>query len=192
MGKVNVKFDRIPRKSKSFQKKSHDLVVKKYEDNKDLFFKEVDVHPITQEIAGGPDASNTSNTLDGKGNLFSFIGFNKSEFPIEDLMNALEKSFSIKKQERKDRNRYIINFATLDKIKNLTKMPWESGNSWVARIEKGISGFSNYMYKKFETSRSGSAIQSKNNVRGGSYKKTSYLTEIINHFISNMKKWKLN
>ena len=48
MGKVNVKFDRIPRKSKSFQKKSDDLVMKKYEDNKDLFFKEVDNHPVTQ------------------------------------------------------------------------------------------------------------------------------------------------
>jgi hypothetical protein len=188
MGKVNVKFDRIPRKSKSFQKKSDDLVMKKYEDSKDLFFKEVDNHPVTQEIAGGPEASNISNTLGGKGNLFSFIGFEKSASPVEDLMNALEKSFSIKKQEKKDRNRYIINFATLDKIKNVTKMPWESGNSWVARIEKGISGFSNYMYKKFESSRSGSGIQATNNIRGGSYKKTSYLTAIINHFISNMQK----
>jgi len=188
MKNVNVKFDRIPKRSKAFQKKSDDLVIKKYENSKDLFFKEVQNHPVTQEIANGPSANNISNTLGGKGNLFSFIGFDKTTSPIDDLINGLEKSFSIKKEEKKDRNRYIINFATLSKIKNVTKMPWESGNSWVERIEKGISGFSNYMYKKFENSRSGSGVQTENSLRSGSFRKTNYLTDIINRFISNMQK----
>jgi hypothetical protein len=188
MGKVNVKFDRIPKRSKAFQKKSDDIVISRYEQSKINFINEVESHPVSQEISDGPNATNISNTLGGKGNLFSFIGFDKSQKPIDDLMSVIKKSFSIRKQEKKDRNRYIIDYATLDKIKSVTSMPWEAGNSWAVRIEKGISGFSNYMYKKFENSRSGSGIQTENSLRGGSFRKTNYLTDIINRFISNMQK----
>ena len=36
---------------------------------------EFETHPVTREIEGGPDATNTSGTLGGSGNLFSFLGF---------------------------------------------------------------------------------------------------------------------
>ena len=32
-------------------------------------------HPVTKEIEAGPTAQNISGTLDGYGNLFSYIGF---------------------------------------------------------------------------------------------------------------------
>ena len=35
-----------------------------------------------------------------------------------------------------------------------TPLPFESGRSWLYGIETGISGFGNYMYKKWKTSRS--------------------------------------
>lgn len=187
MAKVNVNFKRIPSKSRAFQKKSDDLIYRTYERNKSDFFRSVENHPVTQEIKNGPDAQNISNTLGGKGNLFSFIGFGKSQNPIQDLLNVLEKSFSISKREKKDRNQYIIEHPTLEKIKNVTKMPWETGNSWAERIEKGISGFSNYLYKKSLSSRSGSAIQTNNRVRSGTYKRTNYLSTIINSFIRGFK-----
>lgn len=185
MSKVKVNFKSIPNRSKSFQKKSDDLIYNAYEKNKSYFIQAVDSHPVTQEIEGGPTAQNISNTLGGKGNLFSFIGFDKSQDPIQDLFNALERAFSISKKRSRNKNQYVIEYPTLDKIKGATRMPWEAGNSWVARIERGISGLSNYLYKKSQNSRSGSAVQSENRIRGGAYKRRDYLTTIINNFIRN-------
>ena len=50
------------------------------------------------------------------------------------------------------------------------------------------SGFSNYLYKRFIEGRSKEALQTENRVRGGSYKKTRYLSEMINNYIKNMTK----
>jgi hypothetical protein len=66
-------------------------------------------------------------------------------------------------------------------------MPWEGGRSWVTGIERGISGFSNYLYKKFGDGRSKEALQSDNKIRLAFYRKTTYLTSIINNFVNNMK-----
>jgi len=188
MGKVNVDYKRIARNSKSLKKTSDDIVLKKYEINKSNFLREFEAHEVTKEIDGGATASNSSNTLNGIGNLFSFIGFSENDKPIEDLTKLLEKSFSIN-TKRQDKNiKYIIDFPTINKIKSETPMPWEPGNSWAQGIEKGISGFSNYIYKRFVQGRSKEALQAERRVRPGSYKKTQYLTEIINNFINNMTK----
>lgn len=188
MKRVSVNFKRVVKNSKNFKKTSDTSVMKKYEDTKDMFFDEFESHPITQEISAGPKASNISNTLNGIGNLFSFIGFSNSADPIKDLANILKQNFSIR-EKRKDNNiRYIINFPTIEKIKGATPMPFEGGNSWAVGIERGISGFSNYLYKRFVEGRSKEALQSDSRVRSGSYKKTKYLSEMINNFIKNMTK----
>lgn len=187
MAKVNVNFKRIARNSKSLKKTGDDIVLKKYEQSKENFFEEFQSHPVTQEIQDGPTASNVSNTLNGVGNLFSFIGFDSSTSPIEDLEKLLKKKFSVKVTRKDETVRYTIDFPTLDKIKSSTPMPFERGNSWVVGIEKGISGFSNYLYKVFVQGRSKEALQAENKIRGSGYKKTRYLSEIINNFIKNMK-----
>jgi hypothetical protein len=188
MKRVNVNYENIKKNSKNLKKTAEDLVVKKYENAKDNFFDEFESHPVTKEIEDGPTATNDSNTLNGVGNLFSFIGFLNSDRPIEDLMDLLDKSFSIKKQTKKGDIRYAIDYPSLDKIKGSTPMPWESGNSWVIGIERGISGFSNYLYKKYVQGRSKEAVQSDSKVRTGSFKKTRYLTKIIDNFIKNATK----
>jgi hypothetical protein len=152
-----------------------------------MFFNNFDQHPVTQEINGGPSSSNISNTLNGIGNLFSFIGFYKNSNPIKDLKLILEKNFSIRRRKLKDNIRYIISYPSIDEIKGATPMPWEGGRSWVAGIERGISGFSNYMYKKFVDGRSGQGLQSENRIRGNSYRPTRYMTDLINRFIKDMK-----
>ena len=43
------------------------------EENKRVMLAEFDAHPVTKEIKTGPDAQNSSKTLGGYGNLFSFI-----------------------------------------------------------------------------------------------------------------------
>jgi hypothetical protein len=120
--------------------------------------------------------------------LFSFIVFLNSDRPIEYLMDLLDKSFSIKKQTKKADIKYTIDYPSLDKIKASTPMPWENGNSWVIGIERGISGFSNYLYKKYVQGRSKEGVQSDSRVRTGSFKKTRYLSKIIDNFIKNVTK----
>ena len=51
-------------------------------------------HPVTVEIEAGPRASNTSGTLGGYGNLFSYIGFNESDRPTDAIRNQLSKTVS--------------------------------------------------------------------------------------------------
>ena len=102
MKRVSVNYKRVAKNSKSLKKTSDDVVVKKYETTKQEFFDEFDSHPVTQEISSGPKASNISNTLNGIGNLFSFIGFSSSTDPIKDLASILKQNFSIK-EKRKDK-----------------------------------------------------------------------------------------
>jgi hypothetical protein len=188
MKRVNVDFKKVTKNSKSFRKTGDDIVMQKYEDTKDMFFDEFESHLVTQEINAGPKSSNISNTLDGVGNLFSFIGFSSSSAPIKDLADFLKRSFSIRSKRKNDTIRYTIDFPTLEGVKAETPMPFEGGNSWVIGIERGISGFSNYLYKRFVEGRSKEALQTENRVRGGSYKKTRYLSQMINNFIRNMTK----
>ena len=67
-------------------------------------------------------------------------------------------------------------------------MPWEGGRSWVLGIERGISGFGYYLYKKFNEGRSKEGIQTKNKVRSSSFKKVRYMSEIINNFVKSINK----
>jgi len=46
-------------------------------------------HPITVEIKTGPYAENISGTLNGYGNLFSFIGFSDGDDPINPIEGLL-------------------------------------------------------------------------------------------------------
>lgn len=187
MGKVNVNYKRFAQKSKGIKKAADNIAVKKYESSKNIFFKNFESHPVTKELEGGPSGSNISNTLGGIGNLFSFIGFYNTDNPIQNLRKILRDGFSIREKRKDNLIRYTIEYPSLDEIKSETPMPWENGRSWVTGIERGISGFSNYLYKKFGDGRSKEALQSENKVRTAFYRKTTYLTSIINNFVNNMK-----
>lgn len=170
--------------SKKIEKKADEIVQKNLNNASSIFLEEFDDHSITQEIENGPEASNSSGTLSGKGNLFSFIGFNKGDAPISSLRLFLAKGFSYKKIKKQSNSfLYKINYPNIDKIKSITPMPWEGGRSWVDGVEKGISGLSQYIYKKFAAaSRSGSGIQSRNFSKGYNFKPKKYLSEIIENF----------
>ena len=62
---------------------------------------EFDSHEVTKEIQAGPSASNSSNTLGGYGNLFTFIGFDSGSDPITPIRSLLAKSISIKSLRKK-------------------------------------------------------------------------------------------
>ena len=52
---------------------------------------EFENHPVTQEIEAGPGTSNISGTLNGYGDLFSYIGFDAGDNPIMAIKIILEK-----------------------------------------------------------------------------------------------------
>lgn len=148
-------------------------------------------HEVTKEIQVGPHASNTSNTLGGYGNLFSYIGFYQNEDPIEPITNYITKypffarvtAFKIRKGL--SLSFYKVSFPNMKTIENLSPLPWESGNSWVRGIEGGISGYSNYMYRVFILGRSGMGVQSQNKQDGAlSFLPKEYLPSMISKIIN--------
>jgi hypothetical protein len=185
MGKVNFNVKNAIEEIEAFQEKAEEIAYEKYQDGKEKFLDDFENHPVTQEIEGGASASNSSNTLNGIGNLFSYIGFYQNQNPISDLKKILNENFSFR---RKSKNTFLIKYPDLEKIKSQTPMPWEGGRSWVLGIERGISGFGYYLYKKFNEGRSKEGIQTKNKVRSSSFKKVRYMSEIINNFVKSINK----
>lgn len=175
--------------SKSLEKEASILANKILAEKKDQYMSQILEHPISEEIAAGQEAENISNTLNGEGNLYTFIGFDAGDKPIDNLIGIVEKNTIIKQVSSKNG---IFSFQvytpSLDELKGYTPMPFEGGNSWLRGIEKGISGFSNYLYGLlFPTSRSSKAIQSKNKIRRASYKPTKYFSVLYKNFIESFK-----
>ena len=151
--------------------------------------------PVTREIEEGPEASNVSNTILGKGNLYSFIGFRDGERPIDkvyNLLNAGTKLSRIKPRTQKVGRSVYMGFRvitpTVSELSRVSKMPWEPG-SWLFKVERGISGLGYYIYEKYiKASRSGTGIQVDGKVRAGGYKATKYMSAILNTFKKNFRK----
>jgi len=157
------------------------------------FLKEFDDHPITNEIEAGPDSSNSSGTLNGYGNLFSFIGFSRGDSPVAELRSYLRNSIrtSNLKKEKGARTKayFTINKPEMKTIASVTPMPWEVGRSWVRSIEKGISGFGYYMNtmtRRF--SRSGAGIQVDRRLRSGGYIPKKYMSQILRNLDRNLRR----
>ena len=138
-------------------------------------------HPVTQEIMAGPNASNTSGTLNkGLGNLFSFIGFYKEDDPIQDILNILESIDIQFTKNIKSGVLFNINFPEPKDIFAATPMPWASGRSWAKGIESGISGLGYYVLIEDEKSRSGEALQMRVKLNSGvRFKNTTYISSLL-------------
>jgi hypothetical protein len=159
--------------------------------------KDIVNHPVTKEINGGIDSKNISNTLGGGDkNLYSFIGFEDGDDPIEPILEKISPlnpdGPKIKYIRGSNKNNLEFNFAITapnqEAIENATPMPWADGLSWVSRIEKGIPGLNRFLNKfGVPSSRSGGGIQVKNKLREARFKNISYLSGIFNKFIDRFK-----
>ena len=173
-----------------------------FETEKAILLKEFVFHPVSEEIQAGPDAENTSGTLGGYGNLFSFIGFSPGSNPVDEVLDLLRilTKFKGAKPSRGFKNSLEISVSipTLEDFKLSTPMPWESGRSWVLGIERGISGFGSYMYERTYgdiNSRSGSAIQVKRpprydspqRIRPGGFRNAKYMSDLVVKFYKRLK-----
>jgi hypothetical protein len=192
-------------KSKNVQQKVADKISAKVEKQKEKTLKEFNTHPVTEEIEEGETADNISGTLDGYGNLFSFIGFHAGDDPIERVRDILtthirffRTPINIRNYENGKVNfSFRIRYPELRDFDEDTKYPdgWRDG-SWLKGIEQGIYGLQSYLYDpdfgKYVQSRSTAGLQARQGavmitIRDGKFKNTKYMSTIINNFISNVK-----
>jgi hypothetical protein len=159
-------------------------VTKAFEKVKRQMILEFMNHPVTREILGGPNASNESGTLNGYGNLFSFIGFNEGDDPIEVILDLLNNS-EIRSSNTDDSGiMFTISIPSKQSIFAATPLPWANGRSWSEAIERGLSGLGYYLNREnLNNSKSGTGIQVKSNLRkGAKYKPVKYISALINEY----------
>ena len=164
----------------------NNFVIQIFKRNKDILLKEFNGHKITNELKEGPSASNLSGTLDGNGNLFSFLGFFHSRNPtaeLEELLNQL----TIRKTTRKGNVLYYsINLPGKREIESATRMDWGTGTSWAFAVEtgnfNGDAALSHFIFKTWMNSRSQKGIQVKNQYSESKFSPTPYISEILENF----------
>ena len=156
-------------------------------------------HPVTKEIKQGPRGDNLSESLGGYGNLFSFIGFNAGEDPIEPIVNYLQGEINKNLTIRHARGSkiWLITFSvpSLNGVASVSPMPWAPGRSWVTGIERGISGLGRYMYSDRASlygSASGTAIQASKSMLGSlrtqsAMKPQSYMSAMLKTLVQEIK-----
>jgi hypothetical protein len=160
---------------------------KQFEQAKKQVLKNFEQHAITQELDRGENASNSSGTLRGEGNLHSFIGFDKGENPTAALRELLASKIRIENRvvRKNELVFYIkVQIPSKDEIARVTPLPWAPGRSWAEGIEKGLSGLGNYLVTQSPSSRSGSAVQVKAMIRTASFNNTPYMTQIIEDLLT--------
>lgn len=171
------------------KKQAEELAREVFSNKKKEFLDEFINHPISQEISDGPTAD--SNVLT-EGNLFSFIGFNSDDNPIEELYNYFNQNIRFINKgtyvSSGSLKRYVYNYSypNLDGIKQATILNlasnWAPGRSWVLSIERGFPGLDHYYYnaeRYLKTSRSGHAMQIKGSLGYGTYKRRSYISQLL-------------
>lgn len=173
--------------NRAVKKMVYDIVQKKVEKEKALFRADFESHPVTQEIEGGENASNISGTLGGYGNLFSFLGFNKGANPTSSVKFLIQKILLNRNVQTSDNGFKIkINIPSKEEFADVTRLPWESGRSWLLDIERGISGLGAFLYGRFENSRSSGGIQSKYNYSNRVFKNVKYFSQMYAKFLKRI------
>jgi hypothetical protein len=174
---------------KQNRSKFQSQVTKAFEKIKREMILEFMNHPVTREILGGPDASNESGTLGGYGNLFSFIGFNKGDDPIEAILELINSSEILSSNTANSGIMFTISIPSKQAIFAATPLPWASGRSWSEAIERGISGLGYYLNREnLDNSNSGTGIQVKSVLRRGSkYKPVKYISSLLNEYTKKFK-----
>jgi hypothetical protein len=162
------------------------VIEPKLEERRKALAKNFEVHPITIELNAGPYGSNSSGTLGGYGNLFSFIGFSSGSKPAEVISKIFNEKIRFKVSRRNSRGGYRITFfiPNIEEIYSLTPIPWMSGKSWVKGVEEGLTNLGQFLYSAsgFGSSKSGTGVQVKSRSSGVSFSRTPYVSKLIDNF----------
>lgn len=175
--------------STKFQARAEALVTKTVESAKTKLLNDFDGSKVTQEINGGAESGNLTNTLQGTGgNLWGFIGF--TDNPIPDIRTDLENIQVHKSEVTRKRITFRV---ILPSLKDLyAKHPYPDGwspGSWLKGIENGISGLQ-FFLAEARKGRSTAGIQVAHNevpIRGGSFKPVDYLSTFLENFKARVR-----
>jgi hypothetical protein len=178
--------------NKQYQAELKKIIKEQFEERKDALVENFTNHPVTKEISA-EESPNISNTLGGYGNLFGFLGFDKGSDPIYPVQETLKEKtkldhISIKTSTDSVLVRYSV--PDLDDFNSSAQLEWDATN-WVKGIERGISGFQNFMAKA--AGKSGQGIQTKGSIKpftGGAnrFRNTKYMSDLINKFKLSINK----
>jgi len=187
-GKINKRlFQKQIFESRSVKRIVRNIVRKEVEKEKALFRSEFDSHPVTRELEGGENASNLSGTLGGYGNLFSFLGFSNGSNPTTPVKSLIQKiNLGSSTKSNGKTFQFKVNIPSKEEFAAISRLPWESGRSWLLDIERGISGLGAYLYGRFNSSRSGSGIQSKYNYSDRRFRNVKYFSDIYGKFLKRL------
>jgi hypothetical protein len=187
-GQINKKaIEKAIFTNQAVKKIVRDIVEKEVEKEKILFRADFESHPVTQELEGGENASNSSGTLGGYGNLFSFLGFDRGASPtaqVKSLIQSIRIDSNVQASAKGFKIR--VNIPSKEDFAAITPMPWEGGRSWLLDMERGISGLGAYLYGRFDASRSGSGIQSKYRYSNRTFRAVKYFSQMYNKFIRRL------
>ena len=182
-----------PEKSQALENIAYSDSRRRLETAQKELLKELDSHEVTQSL----EKKTRTSLLGHDANLFEFLGFHESENPVSVVRDAFKNYIKIRKTPSKKKisaTRITYNFSvthpSLNELYQVTPLPWGGGRSWIRAVEKG--GVSNFNYTLRTTtsqnSRSGTAIQSRNEVRSFNYKPVPYLSNMLNKFRLKLKK----
>ncbi len=179
-------------KSQALQNLAYGAAKQKSDRLRRDLLREFDNHPVTKEIEQGP--SGTSSLLGGRGNFFGFLGFNSGDKPIEILRDSLNDQFKIlsKKGKVKKASKtsliysFDILYPTKTQIYAISPLAWTS-KSWVKGVEKGITNYTQTVFKKSENSRSGVALQTDRKIGFIRFSPTPYVTQMLDKIRKELK-----
>lgn len=171
--------------SKVLQNLAYGAAKKKAEGLQRKALKELDEHPVTQELDRGP-SSGASRLLGGRGNFFGFLGFHRGQQPVEIIRNVFENTIKVRDTKGKLKKvsqtsflwEFDIDIPSPTEIYKVTPLEWSS-RSWVRGVEKGITNAVKTVFLDSERSRSGVALQTTRNIGFINFRPTPYVTEIL-------------
>jgi hypothetical protein len=188
MVKINPSFYTKILKSSSIQEKAYQELNEEVLSAKEELLQEFDSHKVTQELNDGPSREGSDVLPEGYGNLFAFLGIEKNRKPTEEVRSELEKIKVIRKPlVLSNYWKFRIIVPSSEDIERKTMLKWEP-RSWVSAITHGLSGFSSFMFKQGEGSRSGYGVQTSNKIRKGVFNGVSYVFGMLGRFKRRISK----
>ena len=178
--------------AKELKREAFARAKRQVEKAKSLMLAEFDNHPITREIKAGPNATNSSGTLSGTGNLFSFIGFDSGDKPITPVRRLLESSTKLRSVNVKKSGDLafdvVIELPSREELEQASPLPWAAARSWIIGVEHGLSGLGQYLVQP-GAGRSGGGIEIKGKIRSGKFKNSKYVSQILANLQKNLMKF---
>jgi len=154
--------------------------------------KEFKSSDISKEIEDGNGATNTSGTLGGYGNLFSFIGFKAGSNPIGTVVQYLISKIKITKNinyliisDKKIRVSVLASIPNKQELADISQTEWDG--SWLLKMSTGISGLGYYIQKMLR-GRSLGGVQSRKKIRTAKFRPKTYFVAMYKKFVVRLSK----